>query len=379
MRLRLLSLVLLLISALALAACGAEQITAEEIVARMETARDTTQDLHATVALDFTTDEKSGNMLVEGWIEKTGETDEEGKPVYNMRAEVLEASEAEIEGSLLVSNGETFWAYNPEENTVLTGNKADMPERPETDPAGATEAFQDMLERGLDAFEIEVVAEEEIAGQPTWKLELTPTTDTEEQLQLDGLIDITMWVSQDEEFALPLKLAVDGSDMGQGTLEVRSFELNSGLDDDLFTFDIPEGAEVVDAAELAEQMRPRTMTLDEAAAEVDFPLLSPTVLPGDAALVEVQVLGGETVIQNYVGSGVTFSVVQSSDDVGAEREPPIGSEVEQMTVRGQEATLVTGNGAQQGSLLRWEENGVRVVVAGTLSAEDALRVAESLE
>jgi outer membrane lipoprotein-sorting protein len=345
----------------------------------METARDATQDLHATVALDFTTNEKSGNMLVEGWIEKTGETDEEGKPVYNMRAEVLEASEAEIEGSLLVSNGETFWAYNPEENTVLTGNKADMPERPETDPAGATEAFQDMLERGLDAFEIEVVAEEEIAGQPTWKLELTPTTDTEEQLQLDGLIDITMWVSQDEEFALPLKMAVDGSDMGSGTLEVRSFELNSGLDDDLFTFDIPEGAEVVDAAELAEQMRPRTMTLDEAAAEVDFPLLSPTVLPGDAALVEVQVLGGETVIQNYVGSGVTFSVVQSSDDVGAEREPPIGSEVEQVTVRGQEAMLVTGNGAQQGSLLRWEEDGVRLVVAGTLSAEDALSVAESLE
>lgn len=379
MRIRFVSLVLLLISALALTACSTDQITAEEIVERMEAARDAMQDLHATVAFDFTTTEKSGSMLVEGWLAKTDQTDEAGKPVYKMRGEVLEASEAKLAGSLVVSDGETFWAYNPAENTVLTGNKSDMPDHEATDPVGATAALQDVIERGLDAFDIEVLGEEEIAGQNTWKLKLTPTTDTEAQFQLDGLVEITMWVS--EELALPLKLTIDGSDMGQATVEVRSIEVNTGLSDDLFTFTIPEGAEVIDAAELAEQMRPRTTTLDEARAAVDFPLLTPEVLPGDASLVEVQIIGGETVIQNFVGSGVTFSLVQSSEDVGGERQPPVGSSVSEVTVRGQPATLITGNDAQQGTFLRWQEGetGVWCVVAGTLSAEDALSVAESLQ
>lgn len=377
MQLRLFSLVMLLVSALLLSACGTQDITADEIVERMEEARDSLQDIHATVAIDFVTDERNGSMLIEGWLKKTEQVDADGEPVKKLRAEILEASEDRLVGTRLVSDGETFWVYNPDENKVLTGNKADMPDQPATDPVGATEALRDMLEQGLDAFDIEVLGEEQIAGQETWKLALTPKTETEEQLQLDGLLTLTMWV--DEELALPLKIEVDGSDMGQGTLEVRTIEVDTGLSDELFTFEIPAGAEVVDAAEVAEQMRPRSMTLDEAQAAVDFPLLVPTDLPGSATLIEVQVIAGETVIQNYVGGATTFSIVQSSNDVGADRQPPAGSEVQQVTLRGQEATLITGSGEQQGSLLRWEENGVRVVVAGTLSADEALRVAESLE
>lgn len=377
MRLRFMSLLFLLIGALTLAGCGAQDITAEEIVERMEEARASMQDIHATVAVDFITDERMGTMRVEGWLKKTDQTDADGEPVSMVRAEVLEASEAELEGATLVSDGETFWLYNADENTVITGNKEDMPDQSGSDAMGATQAFQDMLERGLDAFDIEELGEEEIAGQNTWKLALTPKTETEEQLQLDGLVEITMWV--DEELALPLKVEVDGSDMGQGTVEVESIEVDTGLSDDLFTFEIPEGAEVIDAAELAEQMRPRAMTLDEAREAVDFPLLVPGELPGDASLVEVQVIAGDTVIQNYVGNSLTLSLVQSSKDAGDDREPPVGSEVEQITVRGQEATLITGNGAQQGSLVRWEENGVRIVVAGTLDADEAVSVAESLE
>jgi len=41
-------------------------------------------------------------------------------------------------------------------------------------------------------------------------------------------------------------------------------------------------------------------------------------------------------------------------------------------------TLITG-GDGQGSLLRWEQGGVRYVVAGTLSGDEAVKVAEGLE
>ncbi len=379
MRFRITMLVLLLISALVVSACGQAQttISAEEIMQRMEAARDAMQDIRATVAFDFTSPEKSGSMLMETWLKKTDQTDAQDRPINMLRIEVREASDAQLQDARFVSDGEMFWVYHPDENRVLTGTREDLAEQPMTDAAGAARTFEDMLQRGLDAFDIEVLGEEQIAGQNTWKLRLTPASDTQQQLQLDRVVQVTMWV--DEELALPLRIDVDASDMGRAMFEVRSLDIDSDLSADLFTFTVPEGAEVVNVAELAAQMRPRSLSLEEAAAEVDFVLLSPADLPLDATLVDVQVIGDKMVIQNYVGSQVTFSIVQSSDEVAAERQPPIGSEVQTITVRDQEATLVTSGDDQPGSLLRWVEDDVRIIVAGTLSADDAVRVAEALQ
>lgn len=348
MRFRITMLVLLLISALVVSACGQAQttISAEEIMQRMEAARDAMQDIRATVAFDFTSPEKSGSMLMETWLKKTDQTDAQDRPINMLRIEVREASDAQLQDARFVSDGEMFWVYHPDENRVLTGTREDLAEQPMTDAAGAARTFEDMLQRGLDAFDIEVLGEEQIAGQNTWKLRLTPASDTQQQLQLDRVVQVTMWV--DEELALPLRIDVDASDMGRALFEVRSLDIDSDLSADLFTFTVPEGAEVVNVAELAAQMRPRSLSLEEAAAEVDFVLLSPADLPLDATLVDVQVIGDKMVIQNYVGSQVTFSIVQSGDEVGAERQPPIGSEVQTITVRDQEATLITSGDGSTG-------------------------------
>ncbi|MCU0491061.1 MAG: outer membrane lipoprotein-sorting protein [Chloroflexaceae bacterium] len=367
-------LLMLFIGVFALAACGQQQITAEEIVSRMQQARDTMQDVHATVAFNFVTNEHNGSLTVEGWMKKTYQTDANGKPIYKVRGVVLEASEADMVGATVVSDGNTFWAYSPKENKVVTGTRADMQNRAPTDPAGATQALQDVVQRGLDAVNLEVLGEEQVAGQNTWKVKVTPKPETTQQLNLSNIVEATMWV--DVEKALPLKLDVDAKDMGTGNAEVRSIELNQGLDDSLFTFTPPAGAEVVQAKDLAEKAAPQVATLDEARAAVDFPLLTAGSTPNGATLVEVRLLGKETVIQNYAGSGVNFSLVQGKAGTGADRQPPADANVQQVTVRGQTATLITGQG---GSLLRWQENGVRIVVAGSLSGNDAIAVAEGLK
>jgi hypothetical protein len=141
------------------------------------------------------------------------------------------------------------------------------------------------------------------------------------------------------------------------------------------------GVEIIDAAELAQKARPATVTLDEARASTSFTLLAPATLPDGVILDEVQKLGmgGETVIQNYSGA-LAFSVVQTKGGAGlGDREVPAGARTEQVTVRGQEATLVTGSASEQGSLLRWQENGVTIVIAGTLSPDQAQEIAASLE
>lgn len=292
-----------------------------------------------------------------------------------LRIEVKESNKAELLGTVLVSDGETFWLHRPGENRVLTGRRSDMPEGVGGAGGPTTQVLQDMLTRGLDALNVEVLGQESVAGVNTWKLKLTPKTDTQDQLQLDGIVDATMWV--DEARALPLKLQVDASDMGNALIEVRSLETNVGIADDLFAFTPPPGAEVVQVADLIARNRPESLTLDEARSRVSFPLLAPETLPGAATLTDVQLVGDKTVIQNYTGSGLGFSLVQSNEDVGQERPVPAGSQTQQITVRGQSATLITGS--EQGSLLRWQEGGVRFVIAGTLSASDAQQVAESLK
>ena len=375
MRLRSLWLGLSLLAALLLAACGANELTAEQIVQRMEATRAATNDAHATVALDFTTNQQNGSFVVEGWMKKTSATDEAGQSISKLRAEVKSASQPDMQGAILVSDGDKFWLYSPSKNQVVTGSRADLPRG--IGAGGPTaQVLQDMIQRGMSALNVEVQGEEQVAGVNTWKLKLTPKPDTQQQLQLDAIVQATMWV--DEARALPLKLAVDAKDMGKGTITVQSIETNTGLADDLFTFTPPPGATVVNVADMAAQAAPKASTLDEARAKVSFKLLAPSALPRGTALSEVQLVGDKTVIQNYSGGALSFSLVQSAQDVGRDRQPPAGSQVQQLTVRGQAATLITGNGSEQGSLLRWQENGVRIIIAGTLSADDARKVAESL-
>lgn len=369
-------LIFALVGALALAACGSTLPTAEEIVAEMEAAREATTSAHATVAFDFTSPDQSGRIVVEGWTEQTGETDAAGKPISRMRAVVLEASEKALEGTVAVSDGTTFWLYNQAENTVVTGEAGAMKEAVATTPAGAATMLTDMVAQGLDAVDLEVLGSEQVAGKDTWKVKVTPRAETSAQLQLDGMIEGTMWV--DTELALPLKLALDASDLGSGTVEVRSIETNKDIDDASFTFTPPAGATVIQAEELAAQMQqPKAASLEEARTSVSFTLREPGYLPEGMALVEVRVIGTSTVILNYGGSGGSVSLVQSNEDVGRDREPPAGSQLSEVTVGGAPATMITG-GDGEGSLLRWQDGGVRYVVAGTLAGDEALKVAEGL-
>jgi hypothetical protein len=52
--------------------------------------------------------------------------------------------------------------------------------------------------------------------------------------------------------------------------------------------------------------------------------------------------------------------------------------VQKIALRGTEATLIIAGEDQGGIFLAWAENGVSVSIAGTISVEEALRVAESL-
>lgn len=367
---------------LTLAGCsGAETVTAEQIMDGLRQARETTRDAHAVAEVVTTGTREDGRFLVETWLRKTDETDALGKPIAQTRAKVLEASKSELVGTEIINDGGTITLWNPTGNKVIQGSLQDLKqgEIGAQDPTAQMLRMEEQLQQLLDGSDVTILAENEpVAGLAAWKVKLTPKPETAAQMQIGSAIDTTLWI-QHERY-IPLRAVISAGDMGTLEATVQRIELDQGVDAAVFTFTPPAGAEIIDAAELAQQARPTTTTLEGARAAASFPVLVPEPLPEGVVLDEVQSLsmGGETVIQNYSGP-IEFSLVQTRGAGAlAEGDTPLGTASQAVTVRGQAGTLVTGSGAEQGTLLRWEENGVTVVLAGTLSAEQAQSIAASL-
>ena len=102
---RWISFSLLLMVALALAGCG-RQMTAEEIVAKMQETVDSTQDAHAIVVAEVNAQGIELSVTAEVWEQTPNK----------VRAEVLEASEASLVGTTLVNDGANGWFYEPARN-----------------------------------------------------------------------------------------------------------------------------------------------------------------------------------------------------------------------------------------------------------------------
>jgi hypothetical protein len=71
---------------------------------------------------------------------------------------------------------------------------------------------------------------------------------------------------------------------------------------------------------------------------------------------------------------VSFTVFQGPEEVG----PPSLGQTQNLTVRGQEATAITDETGGN-TFLYWAEGDITVTVAGRISLDEALKVAESLE
>ena len=345
----LLSLAVLLASVLVTGGC-AKKLTVEEIVAKMQEVMTGTNDAHAVVEMAADVQGESLQMVVEVWE----------KQLNKARAKVLETNRGELDGALVATDGQTVWFHSPAENQVLVGDVSDMP----ADAQAIIQGLEDLIQRVLEVSDVELLGEEEIAGAETYKLRLTPKEDEEQSWPVVGTA--TLWV--DQEQWIVLKAHFTAPNIGEGTMQVRSFELNPGLDDEIFTFKVPEGVEVIDAKD----SKPQHMRLDEAEAEADFDLLTPDYVPHGATLVDVFKVKGAFVLL-YDLDGANFTVAQSQGELPSE---PL-SAGETVTVRSVEATLFTGE-VTGGSFLVWQENGVNFAVAGRIGGDEAIRIAESL-
>jgi outer membrane lipoprotein-sorting protein len=353
---------LVLVMSLLLAGCG-QKITAEQIVAKMRETAESTVDAHAVVKVDMNAMGVDLAVTAELWE----------KSPNSVHAEVIEASQSELKGMTLVTDGEQAWLYDPADNTVTVGAAGEMDM---SLPQELLTSMQGVIQQVLDASNVELVGEEEVAGHGAYKLTFSPKEGSSQQI-FPGNGIATVWV--DKERWITLKGTYEASSLGQGTIEVLSYELNPGVPDSRFHLEIPEGAKVNEVQ--AEKMVP--LTLDEAKAQAAAEgrsLLVPGYVPEGATLIEVFKSGGAIILRYDHSPKVSFTVMQGY-------ELPQGVELSHLellgkptetTVRGQQATVVAEEGGSN-TFLYWTESGVAMAVAGSISVEDAIKVAESLQ
>jgi outer membrane lipoprotein-sorting protein len=329
---------------LILPGCGPkESITAGEIMGKARETWEGAVDIHATWELTLDVGVIQDQLVVEVWR----------KQPDKLRAEVLEAASVEFRGMTLVSDGAQAWLYNPSRREVTAGE-------PE---AVKLPLIQDVIEsvdeliHTADDGQVKMLGTDKMPAGETYKLEV-PYPDGGRAL---------IWISR--EYGVPLRVEYTSQAWGKGTLAARSLELNTGLSDSIFLFEVPADARVTKTGGEKSQ----ALTLDEARARAGFPLLVPSYLPEGVSLANVFQLG--EAIALYYDGFIPFSIVQSRSEATAQ-VPQTGTE-QKIALRGTEATLIADE-AQGGIFLAWSENGVNISIAGAIAVEEALKVAGSL-
>ena len=358
------------------------QPSAQDILVNTLESAKTITDGHAIVAFEVDSLEKDASGTVEVWAYR-----EEENP-GGFRMEVLESSEDKARGAVIVSDGETLWAYSPSENKVFVGTPeearasmeendffggkfGEMPQHLEGEqehPENAQEAVQQLE----DYFNIGKSGTQTIAGETANQLKLEPIPDQMpgEYIAVGGFINL--WIGQENN--VPLAFEFTGSSIGEVSITVLEYEINSGVDNALFTFTVPESAELVTFADL----EPQSLTLAEAGELAEFQFLTPGETLSGATMVDILEVRGALVQRYTLFEGGSFTIAQGviGQDFDQSRSP--SSESQPIEVRGTTGYLLEAEDGSQ-VLLSWTEGNLFYSIAGDLTAEQALGIAESLQ
>ncbi len=360
------------------------QPSAEDILVQAIETSEAITDGHAIIELNATLPDEEISATAEIWGKLN--VGPNGEPA--VRIELLSASKEEAGGTVFVADGTQFWLWNPTANTVIVGTAADVAammeermaefdgmgefdhefDKESADEMEHPETPEDAVAKLLEYFTVEKAGSANIDGTAVSQLRLIPIAEQmpDEFRLTGGLLDI--WLRSAD--SAPVAIEFSGNAAVAGKATATSLEINQGVDDSLFTFTIPAGAELINVKDIE---MPDKAEMELADPE-ELGLLVPTQLPDGATLLDTMSMAGTAVQQYSLPDGNKFTVAQGTpnaaytpDDVG-----------ETVTVRGIEAILFA-DGEDSRTLLTWTENETQFWVGGDLTPEQAVAIADSLE
>ena len=348
---KVLLMLLLISSSLFVAGCIDGDLSAEQIAEKMQQKQDSIEDYSYTMYMTM----EFGDQKMET------EADMMYKKPNKFKA--VQKQPAEMAGSVSVSDGETMWTYNPQQNTVMIMELPDMPEQNEPD-------YLKLIGMMMNESDFSLEGIEKVDGRTTYVIDMSPKDESD--LGMFG--DMKVWA--DKETWMPLKMEMkdaDGNPMY--SIEYRNFQTNTGISDEEFQFEIPEGAEV---QTMDEFVPPERITLEEAQEEATFDILVPSYLPDGYEFKNAMVFQGfvETVSLTYLNGDERLGI----SEIVFEDEPqtsPIMDSAEVVSINGVEGKLVSIYDDHK--MLQWEIGNIQLTISGTLDKEELIQIAESMQ
>ena len=358
--------------------------SADDMLYQAADLMDTVQDAHAIVEVQLETPEDKTSGTVEVWGRR--DAGPNGEPAF--RVEVLDSSKQEAIGMVAVADGDQVWIWKPAENTVYVGTREELKARmaeydgefdhsdfdhQDFNEEEMPQTPQEAVDKLLEYFTAERNGSDMIAGEgdivtAAEKLRLVPIPEQmPEEFRANGGL-VTIWLRSDD--SAPLAAEYSDGAVGSAKAVATLLELNQGVADERFTFDIPAGADIVNLADIEP---PASLTTEEAAKLADFDVLSAAELPTAARLAGINEVRGAIVQRYRLPDGESFTIAQGT--AGAAETPDENGEL--VAVRGGEGLLFSSDDDQR-TLLTWTEGDVTFWVGGDLTPEEALAIAESL-
>lgn len=343
---------------------------------------------HAVLDFELSTPEKSGSGTIEVWGRE--EAGPDGEPAFRIELKDASGEDSEHVGSLVISNGREVWLWRPAKNTVYVGTVEELKARmheghdeeltgydlPDYSAEDMPQTPEEAVDRLLQRFDAERVGSVALNSMRANQVRLVPIPEEmpDEIRAVGGLFDV--WVRAGD--SAPLGLEFSGSAAGTGKVTASLLELEIpddassqlDFDQDLFTFAIPEGAEVKQLADL----EPPALSLDEAANLANFDVLVPASLPAGASLEAINEVRGAIVQRYSLPDGASFTVAQGEAGAG---DAPDGADGAAITVRGMPGMLYQNEDGTR-SLLTWQQEGIFFWIGGDINGDEAIGIADSL-
>lgn len=278
-------------------------------------------------------------------------------------------------GTVEVRNGDDMWFYYPGDNSYSHFELSDTPSAEEMG-GQMTQMVEQMLERT----DISYLGSGEVARRETHELKFMPR-EGEDNL---GVMPGETTISVDSETSYPLKIEIKSEEFGTMTMQYREIEFNPDFAPDTFTFVPPEGAEEIEMGMLDIE----ELTLEEARTKAPFALLEPTSLPEGFEFESAQLyqmpeneeMSGVSIILTYKNGSDELTIGEFYSPENKSSISEIGGremESKKVTVRGQEGYSMEVGMGMRG--LIWVENELEMSLFGSLSEEEMLKIAESME
>ncbi|MCM1987680.1 outer membrane lipoprotein-sorting protein [Methanococcoides seepicolus] len=358
-----LTLILLITSLLLFSAgCIGEELTAAQIAEEYKQKQANIEDYSATMYMTTYLGEQ----------EITSITSMSQKMPDKTKTTIIQAEQGE--GMVMVSNGKTMWTYNPDQNSVMVMNLGSM-----GDFDASQMDYTGMMQDLLDENDLTLDAIDTVDGRDSYVISIKPNDNSTSGL----VVDMKTWI--DKETWMPLKFEMyDDEGNLMIVTEYRDFEVNTGIPDSEFEFEIPEGAEVVTFDSL-EDLIPEEVTLEEAQELSEYDVLVPSYIPEgyefeDATVNNNTQFSGE--IQEIVS--ITYSKDFESlhiREIFYEEESPTimenGGKI--VDINGYEGQLVSSPLGDDYASLSWNKGNTKMIINGPVGSDELIKIAESME